>query len=289
MLNPIAVLGYALKLGSDYAIAVVMLLLLGGLEIIVGGAGSLLFGLIKLPILSSVLSWSIWMMVPMIMAHLLGVLLHTQGDAVGYGDAREFDEPLLKGAVPRGQPPAKVLAADNPRSHAPIELDAPAAPAAPRSYAPIEIEGLDAPAPDSALVGASLDALDMPSPPAAPGEAAPAGTVTQQIEQALAANEEDRALTLYAAQAQPPELTPQQHLVIGQAAVARNQHPLAEKALRAAAKNPAAPETPRAMVLLARVYAEKLGDVETAKKIFSFVVQKFPGTSAAQFASSKLK
>ncbi len=272
MLNPVAVLGYALKLGTDYLLAVFVLVLLAGADVVFSIAAGWVIGFLPhLPVISDWLQLTATMVMPLVGAHILGLLLLTRGDDLGWGDARDYQQPLLKDAVPRGPEHVREEAPGSPRSHAPIELDPAAAPAPARSHAPIE---LDEPPPRAT----ALDPAALPPLPEA----------KQQIEAALAAGRVADALELYAAQASPPDLAQPLHLLLGQAAVSHGDLKLGVKALRAASKDPGAPETPRAMVLLGRLYAEKLGETEVAIRLFEFVVEKYPGTPAAEFAQSRL-
>jgi TolA-binding protein len=78
-------------------------------------------------------------------------------------------------------------------------------------------------------------------------------------------------------------------VTLGQVAVGRGQLHLAVRALKQAAKRaPDDPLAPKACILLARVYAEKLGDAASAGKLYRYVLQRYPGTDAARFAEQRL-
>ncbi|MBI5479488.1 MAG: hypothetical protein HY906_11560, partial [Deltaproteobacteria bacterium] len=82
---------------------------------------------------------------------------------------------------------------------------------------------------------------------------------------------------------------PARHVAVGRAAAAAKEYHLAGRALRAAADEaPDDPEAQRAWVLLARVYADKLGDAARARQIYGYVLERYPGTEAAAFARAQL-
>ena len=100
-----------------------------------------------------------------------------------------------------------------------------------------------------------------------------------------------KAAEIYAAlpDLPPTSLCPGSHLAVGQAAAGRGDFACAVRALKAAASiAPDAPDAPRACVILARLYAERLGDAASAERLYRFVVQRYPDTDAARFARQRL-
>lgn len=78
-------------------------------------------------------------------------------------------------------------------------------------------------------------------------------------------------------------------MFVGQAATAEGQYALAVKALESAADvAPDGPAASRALVLLARVYAERLQEPERAASIYRYVVHRYPNTDASRFAQAHL-
>jgi len=78
-------------------------------------------------------------------------------------------------------------------------------------------------------------------------------------------------------------------VAIGQRAAARGRLSEAVRALKLAGSlRPEDPDAPRACVILARLYAERLEDAGSAEKLFRYVVQRYPATPAAQFAAAQL-
>ena len=143
-----------------------------------------------------------------------------------------------------------------------------------------------------------LEPLDLRAPLAATAE--PPATVPSSpdtdtlaaLVQAVEANDPGKALSLYPELREPrilKEVDPAHHLFVGQAATAQGHYALAVKALEAAADvSPDGPVASRALVLLARVYAERLKDSERAQSIYRYVVHRYPGTDASRFAQARL-
>jgi hypothetical protein len=123
MLNPAHVVKNALKLGSSYFLAVAVL---GGLLLpwlLLLGVGAMLNAL---PVLfvPRVLDYALGCYVPFVAARVLGLLLYTHGDRVGYGMESDYQVSLLGAVAPRGVPPEAQTAAQPAASrHAPIELE----------------------------------------------------------------------------------------------------------------------------------------------------------------------
>ncbi|MFW6369226.1 MAG: tetratricopeptide repeat protein, partial [Myxococcota bacterium] len=84
-------------------------------------------------------------------------------------------------------------------------------------------------------------------------------------------------------------LDPSVHLEVGRSAAGAGDMDLACAAMTAAATlDPTHELVPRAMVLLARLSGERLGDLARAEELYQDVLQRFPGTSAADFAKKQL-
>ncbi|RKH83094.1 hypothetical protein D7X99_13805 [Corallococcus sp. AB032C] len=108
---------------------------------------------------------------------------------------------------------------------------------------------------------------------------------------AVEARDVAKALALYGALHVLPrlKLLPSHHLFIGQAAAVEGDFPLSVKALEAAADTaPDEPAAPRALVLLARVQGEKLGNTVRAEEIYRYIVHRYPDTEAARFSHARL-
>ncbi|RKH58228.1 hypothetical protein D7W81_29490 [Corallococcus aberystwythensis] len=139
----------------------------------------------------------------------------------------------------------------------------------------------------------SLRESPVPEVPA-PDEAGLAAAQARQVAElgeAVGARDVAKALALYGALHVLPrlKLSPSHHLFIGQAAAVEGDFPLSVKALEAAADTaPEEPTAPRALVLLARVQGEKLGNTVRAEEIYRYILHRYPDTEAARFAHARL-
>ncbi|KFA91479.1 hypothetical protein [Archangium violaceum] len=256
LLNPFKVIGIGKRLGSAYltvaAWMVPLAMVHGALMLVAAQVYSL-----SIPLVASVLAEGISLYVPFVMARMLGLLLYVHGDRVGYGIESEFYEPALPGVKPRGKKrAARVPAQAQPEAHQP----------APRPRF-IELEPEPAPRPAAA-----------PEP------------LEAQVVKAVETNALDQALELYR---RLPEnlasLPAASHVAVGQKAAAAGDYPLAIRALKQVAQlTPEDPLAPKACVILARLYGERLGDAASAQKLYRHVVGRYPGTDAARFAQSRL-
>lgn len=132
-----------------------------------------------------------------------------------------------------------------------------------------------------------------------PAAGAPAGApppqdgLHQALAQAVAAKDAAKALALYAGLQTPQDLKQveaAQHFFVGQSAIARGEYALAVKALESAADvAPEAPLASRALVLQARVCAERLHDTERAQNLYRYILHRYPGTEASHFAQKHLR
>lgn len=142
---------------------------------------------------------------------------------------------------------------------------------------------------------ASQPSEETPLPPAPVGDAIALELEDERITalgEAVRRREGSRALTLFRGLAESEwEQVPLTTLLgVGQAAAGRGEYELAVRVLEAAALSDGTEaDQARAWVLLARVYGEMLGNPQRAKEIYTWVVQSYPGSSAAQFAEKQLK
>jgi hypothetical protein len=107
---------------------------------------------------------------------------------------------------------------------------------------------------------------------------------------ALAAGDDENAIQLFHSGGISPEKLPAETFIqLAQAMATRNAYPSAANLLQGLiAREPNGPATPRASIILARIYAERLTQPEQAKQIYAQVIERFPGTAAAKFASGQL-
>lgn len=242
MLNPVAVIGNALRLGRDFTVTLGALAVLAVALVVARlvAAGILWLGM---PVLSALAAELVTCFVPFMMARVLGLVLYNRGDVLEYGDASDYLEPVLGAVQPRAEPPP--------------------------------FRGpLAAPEPDPTVVPI------------------PIGEMLAALAQAVEARDTGKALSLYPELKEPrflKQVDASHHLFVGQAAVAQGQYELAVKALESAADvAPDGPAASRALVLLARVYAERLKEPERAESIYRYVVHRYPNTDASRFAQAHL-
>ena len=142
-----------------------------------------------------------------------------------------------------------------------------------------------------------VEALPLGALPTAPAESppAPVSRTTETLAalaQAVKGQDTSKALALYTEFREPRDLKQidaAHHLFVGQSATAQGKYELAVKALETAADvAPDGPEASRALVLLARVYAERLKEPERAQSIYRYVVHRYPNTDASRFAQRHL-
>ncbi len=241
MLNPVEVLGAARRLGRDYTLTLGVLAGLAGVLLAVRWAASGISA-VSVPLLSRWAAESLTCFAPVLMARVLGLLLYSRGDTLGYGAPADYLEPVLGTTQPRSQ-----LAPMNEPLPAPIE------------------------------------------PPA---EASSMAETISALLQAVEARDVGRALALYPALQEPrfvKQVDAAHHLFVGQAAAAKGEYALAARALESVADvAPDAPEASRALVLLARLYGERLQEPERAANIYRYVVHRYPNTDASRFAQARL-
>ncbi len=112
----------------------------------------------------------------------------------------------------------------------------------------------------------------------------------QALLDALARGDERAALARYrSGDLQPELLDGEVHVKVAQLLAARGEDEPAASVLRALlARAPGGAAAPRALVILARLCAERLGAAEEAAALYRRVVETFPGTAAARFAAERL-
>jgi tetratricopeptide (TPR) repeat protein len=244
MLNPLMVVSAARNLGKDYlhTLAALAVLTVALVLVRLVAAGILW---VDLPLLSRWAAEFITCLVPFMMAHALGLLLYTRGDALGYGNALDYLEPVLGNTRPRAEPPPLI---EGP------------------------VTAVPEPVADATTVSLSEKLA--------------------ALAQAVEARDTDKVLALYPELQEPrvlKQVDPSHHLFVGQLAASQGQYALSVKALETAADvAPDGPSASRALVLLARVYAERLQEPERAESIYRYVVHRYPDTEASRFAQAHL-
>lgn len=122
----------------------------------------------------------------------------------------------------------------------------------------------------------------MPPPTVSPEEALRAAVERRDFAEALqhhrVLDDESRALL-------PGDV----HFEVGRQAAGEGDFEYAIHVLHAAAQaNPDDPVAPRALIVMARIMGERLGDAAGAERVYRFVAKTYPGTDAAAFADKRL-
>lgn len=113
-------------------------------------------------------------------------------------------------------------------------------------------------------------------------------SLTAQMQAALDARDVKLIMQLYTSNKNADgELPPPLLLRVGQAAASVSDYARALSSLSAAGRDPG-PDGGKALVIAARILDERLRDVDGAKRMFTQVVERFPGTQAATYAAQQL-
>jgi hypothetical protein len=262
LLNPIALVGSVFKLGADYFIALAVVAVSLIIHAVLSMIGGALIGT-GLPILSGAIPEMISLIMPFFMSHALGQLLYVHGDKLGYGVDDDYYEPVLAGARPQGRLPTKA------RGSAPAKVGT----------------GSAEQVLEAAQASREANVAD------SAGAAAEAGDPLRVVAEAVAARDTAGALNAYRGlkSLALSRLAPEQHLFVGRAAVGGGELELAAKAFETAADvAPNAPTAPQALVLLARLCAERLQDAARAQSVYRYIVHRYPNTDASRFAAQRL-
>jgi tetratricopeptide (TPR) repeat protein len=274
VLNPVAVVGHMLRVPGEYVVLVAVSALLAFAQGVVGVVAGAV-GRTGIPFFSGWIATTLMLYVPFVWARAMGLLLFVRGDRLGYGRAEDYLEPALGDTRPRG---GEVDIGPDAAKAKTGDTDSTASRAAGSPDAERSVSPVFAPA----AMGALAEVESAPQDPAAWAAA---------IEHALGRGDMPAAVEAYR---KTPEgvavpVPPHDLLEIGRAAASQGDYPLAARALRAAGESdPADPAAPRALVVLARVYAERLNDAAAALEVYRAVVARYPNTEAARYAQARL-
>ncbi|ATB46932.1 tetratricopeptide repeat protein [Corallococcus macrosporus] len=92
------------RLGSDYTRVTAVLMLLGVLHLVTHGVAVVL-RVLDIFLVSRVLAEAVTLVIPFTAAHVLGLLLYTRGDVLGYGVEQDYLVPVLGDAGPSREAP----------------------------------------------------------------------------------------------------------------------------------------------------------------------------------------
>ncbi len=176
LLNPIAIVGTALKLGRAYAVYLTTSAALLVLGLVLGALG-LVFGFVPVPIFPRVVEAAFLFYAPLVSARVAGLVLFVEGDRLHWDVPERYREPVLGQTRPRGVLPAEDRPPDvAPRSYAPIEVEGVTVPDRPRSrFEALEMPGLAVGASSGSAGGGAVDLASQgaafPADLSSPGEA----------------------------------------------------------------------------------------------------------------------
>lgn len=255
LLNPLVIVGYALKLGRDYW-------LLSGFCMGISVTESLLLRVVDFADahvlgLPNVVQYTILLFPPLVMFRGLGLLVRARGDELGYGGESSYLVPVL-GDVP----PATQLLARDQDDLLREQLG----------------KGMPLRAPEVREVELSLE----PGPLPAPAELARCVT-TGDVQGAIA------VLERRGDELPPTTLSAQAWVELGRACAVQDRGQLSILALRRAVEvAPQGPLAPQAFLQAARVWDEKLGNAARSNQLLAELVKRHPESAEAKFAAKRL-
>lgn len=276
LLNPVVVIGYAVRLGRDYALLSVFCFAISLTESFT--LGTLLFIDEKIIGLPNVVIYTVLLLPAMMMFRAMGMLVRARGDELGYGGADTYLVPVLGDRRPDRQ----LLTAEQ---EAQLKLQAAidAEEQRPRTEAEHEQHRR---AIEAASAGAArLQDLSIPSDDGLP----PA----LQLARHVTGNDPDGAVeVLQRAGADVPAttLSAQGWVELGRACAERKHGTLALLALKRAVEvAPEGPLAPQAWLQAARVCDEQLKDRAQSNQLLGELLKRHPGTAEAAFAAKRLR
>ncbi len=254
MLNPIRILASIVRVPRDHFVLVGACL---GMVVVQWQVADLQDSAAgwRIPVVSALLISILSTYLPFVLGRIIGVMLYVHGSELGFLPPSDADEPAANLGQPRGNapPPSTINSSSIDGQIASAEASVATASAIPDSSAPSDIDM-------EAAVQEAVAAKDVPA-------------VISRYQEALKAG---------------AQLMAQTHLDAGKAAAVQGNNPLAVGALKAAAASPDDPCAPKALVLLARVFGERLQDPVSAERLYKQILQRYPGSEAAGFAQQKL-
>ncbi|MBX7101168.1 MAG: B-box zinc finger protein [Myxococcaceae bacterium] len=278
--NPVMLVRVASRLGSDLVVLLGSLLAVSLLGLAVSVLGWTMAAMLPVPVLPAVLARALGLYPQLVSGRIIGLCLYVRGADLGYlheNEAYEAEGPdeAPRGKLPEYAPPPPAVKDFTPIELAPVAAPAPSAPKA--TLAPEAAAGPPVPTLAEHPAGVPLELARTPE------------TYTVgMLEGALAEKNAHRTVGLFqslVAQATP--IPGALLLQVGRAATSIGQHVVAAHALTQATND--AETAPTALVLLGRIYLEKLGDPGRAQHVFQVAAARYPQTEAGRFAAERLK
>ena len=299
LLNPLVVVGYAVRLGRDYLLLSAFCLGISLAESILlqllGFIDDHVLGLPQLVQLTALL------FPPLMLFRALGLLVRARGDELGYGGEASYLEPVL-GDV---QPATELLAKDRDemlreqlgRAAPENAAETPGGWAEPRAPEAEHSEPAAAGEASSGLELGGHAAGETHGESALSGEAmfeapAPAGEAGHALARKVTEGTFAGAVALLASAGPSVPatlLSARSWTDLGRACLAGQRADLAVVALRRAVEiAPAGPLAPQALLQAARVLDEKLHDRAGSDLVLRELLERHPGSPEARFAARRL-
>jgi tetratricopeptide (TPR) repeat protein len=256
LLNPLVVIGYAIRLGRDYLLIALFCMAVSIAESILLGVLNFLDGNVVL--LPNLAQYFALLFPPLMLFRAMGLLVRARGDELGYGGENSYLVPILGDRQPDAQlsPPAPP----------PLEQteSAPVEPRVPATGSGIELPH-------------ETDAM--------PAPLALARRVTENdVEGAI------DVLQRAGVDVPATALSAKTWIELGRSCVEREKNALALLALRKAVEvAPEGPLAPQAWLQAARIYDEKLGNRTLSNQLLAELIKRHPGSAEAQFALRRLE
>lgn len=275
MLDPLRVVGTAVRLGRDYLLALAAMAaaaVAGGLATALAGAA-----LGWIPIIGGLASALAGLLGPTWSAHVLGLLLHVRGDAVGLGRPEDYLVPVLGPAEPQGIRP-------EPKSEAAAAVEGYQRP----RVIDLEEAGANATATRTSsstpIPTSTATSTAIPTPTAAPAPT----PESLEITRLTTLGDLQAAVRLFEATQPPPDLAPAVAFAVGRGAYQAGLIEVAAAALHQAgvAGDPAV--SPGALLVLGRLYGRQLGRPTEARQALEYLVATWPASDAARHGQAAL-
>lgn len=255
LLNPLVIVGYAVKLGRDYWLVSVFCIGVSLMEsLLLRATGFIDQHVLGLP---NVLQYTILLYPPLMMFRVLGMLVRARGDELGYGGESAYLVPVL-GAV---QPESGLVARDQDELLAAQHRD-----------------------PEPARAPEVREIELTPEPDLLPAPLALARCVTNGDRQGAI-----DVLGRRGGDVPPTTLSAQAWIELGKACAAQGQSQLAIRALQLAVEvAPQGPLAPQALLQAARICDEKLGNRARSNQLLHELAERHPESPEGRFASRRL-
>ena len=318
VLNPMITIRMILRVPMQYIGVVGIWLGLSVLDLVLNALLNRLGAVLYVPIVTAVVLHILKLPLPIFSAMIMGRLIYQNGDHFGVVLQGDQLEPLVPGAVPKGQLKAEPGVEDRPAQVA-VEAPPVALPLVHGAPTPSSVDDLDSlelelpddePAPDSLELSLPEDALPAASGPdqasgldvgPTEGQPVPAGPVpsepsdsrARRLSAFLARGAKADAVDLFMSEVRGrtyPALGARDELRLSSALEQAGLYDEAARACQRAAKQDlGGPLAPRAIFGVARLMEERLQRLDQALAMYRYLVQHYPADGLAANAEARIK